>query len=291
MQADQSALVPDSDLNAHHDSNVSTIYLKNLNEKISINNLKKFLSTIFNNPSSDWYPILSITAHKNLRMRGQAFISFESHLKCSKFYQFFNNDNNDNSINLNNIIKLNLQLNAKSETYKDNLLPFKKNTEIYLAKANSDSNLKFNLNESDFQSYLNNRKSLKLKREQERLNSKKTLSSFTTNQNKNNSGSDGNINNYNNKTKKEPMIDINLLPPNKLLLIQNLPKDLSAEQLNSTLNSTFQKFHGFVEIRLVKVRNLAFIEYETDNDAIIAKQNTSDLLISNVKPIISYTKK
>ena len=49
-----------------------TIYIKNLNERIKIAELKKSLEFVF----SRFGHILEIIAHKNLRMRGQAFVVF-----------------------------------------------------------------------------------------------------------------------------------------------------------------------------------------------------------------------
>lgn len=51
----------------------NTIYINNINEKIKIPDLKKALFAVFN----QFGKILEIAAHKNLRMRGQAFVAFE----------------------------------------------------------------------------------------------------------------------------------------------------------------------------------------------------------------------
>ncbi|WFD36319.1 hypothetical protein MCUN1_003198 [Malassezia cuniculi] len=50
----------------------STLYVQNLNESIKLPVLKQSLEALF----STYGPVLSIVAHSNLRMRGQAFISF-----------------------------------------------------------------------------------------------------------------------------------------------------------------------------------------------------------------------
>lgn len=51
-------------------------------------------------------------------------------------------------------------------------------------------------------------------------------------------------------------------PPNKVLLIQNLPTGVTREEVANTFHS-----EGLVEVRLVGVRNLAFVEYETVSNA------------------------
>lgn len=50
-----------------------TIYIRNLNEKTSITALKRELSNLFSK-----YGCKEVIAHKNIRMRGQAFVLFDS---------------------------------------------------------------------------------------------------------------------------------------------------------------------------------------------------------------------
>ncbi|KAI0321266.1 RNA binding protein [Amylostereum chailletii] len=51
-----------------------TLYIQNLNEKIRIEVLKSSLRGLF----KSYGEVLDVVAHSNLRMRGQAFVSFES---------------------------------------------------------------------------------------------------------------------------------------------------------------------------------------------------------------------
>ena len=51
-----------------------TLYIQNLNEKIKIPVLKASLRGLF----KSYGEVLDVVAHSNLRMRGQAFVSFES---------------------------------------------------------------------------------------------------------------------------------------------------------------------------------------------------------------------
>ncbi|SHO76031.1 Similar to S.cerevisiae protein MSL1 (U2B component of U2 snRNP) [Malassezia sympodialis ATCC 42132] len=50
-----------------------TLYIQNLNERVKLPIMKQSLEALF----STFGPVLSIVAHKNLRMRGQAFVSFQ----------------------------------------------------------------------------------------------------------------------------------------------------------------------------------------------------------------------
>lgn len=51
-----------------------TLYIQNLNEKVKIPVLKASLKSLF----KSYGEVVDVVAHANLRMRGQAFVSFES---------------------------------------------------------------------------------------------------------------------------------------------------------------------------------------------------------------------
>ena len=51
-----------------------TVYVNNLNDKVSVNKLKGELESVF----QKYGKIIQITAHKNLKMKGQAFVTFEN---------------------------------------------------------------------------------------------------------------------------------------------------------------------------------------------------------------------
>lgn len=57
-----------------------TLYIQNLNESVAIPVMKQTLEALF----TTYGPVLSIVAHKNLRMRGQAFVSFQDVATASK---------------------------------------------------------------------------------------------------------------------------------------------------------------------------------------------------------------
>lgn len=71
------------------------------------------------------------------------------------------------------------------------------------------------------------------------------------------------------------------LPPNKILFVQNLPDDYDID----ALSGVFGRFDGFKEIRLVPGRRgIAFVEYEAEQGAITAKENTAGMSLGD-KPI------
>ncbi len=51
-----------------------TLYIQNLNEKVKVDVLKSSLRALF----KSYGEVLDVVAHHNLRMRGQAFVSFAS---------------------------------------------------------------------------------------------------------------------------------------------------------------------------------------------------------------------
>ncbi len=55
--------------------------------------------------------------------------------------------------------------------------------------------------------------------------------------------------------------------PNKLLLLKNLPADIT----NGSLSHLFQQYPGFKEIRLVPGKSIAFAEYSSSGEAAAAK--------------------
>lgn len=66
------------------------------------------------------------------------------------------------------------------------------------------------------------------------------------------------------------------LPPNKILFVQNIPEDVSVDQLTTI----FGAFEGFREVRTVPGRkNIAFVEYEAEAGAISAKESTAGMAL------------
>jgi len=51
-----------------------TLYIQNLNETVKIDIIKTTLRNLF----KQYGPVLDVVAHRNIRMRGQAFVSFDS---------------------------------------------------------------------------------------------------------------------------------------------------------------------------------------------------------------------
>lgn len=75
------------------------------------------------------------------------------------------------------------------------------------------------------------------------------------------------------------------LPPNKILFVQNLPDDYDVE----AATAIFNRFEGFREVRLVPGRRgIAFVEYDADQGAITAKENTAGMTVGDNAIKVTY---
>ncbi|EEB09689.1 U1 snRNP-associated protein Usp102 [Schizosaccharomyces japonicus yFS275] len=88
--------------------------------------------------------------------------------------------------------------------------------------------------------------------------------------------------------KPMPHVVDDLLPPNKLLLLQNLPAEANAE----VLTQIFGTYQGFTEVRMVPGRRgIAFVEFENENDAAIARDSTTGMLLGETSIKVSFARK
>lgn len=69
------------------------------------------------------------------------------------------------------------------------------------------------------------------------------------------------------------------LPPNKILFVQNLPSDFTVDGLTEM----YQDFEGFIEVRAVASRRIAFVEYQAEQGAISAKEATAGRLLGEAE--------
>lgn len=75
------------------------------------------------------------------------------------------------------------------------------------------------------------------------------------------------------------------LPPNKILFVQNVPDEYDVD----ALTSIFSRFDGFREIRLVPGRRgIAFVEYEAEQGAITARENTAGMNLGDTPIKVTY---
>ncbi|CUM57758.1 unnamed protein product [Debaryomyces tyrocola] len=182
-----------------------TVYVNNLNDKVSVNKLKGELESVF----QKYGKIIQITAHKNLKMKGQAFVTFENKTASQ----------------------------AAIHGLQEHEL-FGKPMHVEYARSNSDNYYRDILKDEEA---IEIRKQLKTKANEQAAGEAKGVK----------------------KLGVKKAQTWKAIPPNKILLIQNLKPEIT----NGDLLEFFEAYGGFINSRLVKVRNLSFIEFENEASA------------------------
>ena len=221
-------------------------------------NEKNELNSIF----SQYGTILQITAHSNLRMKGQAFITFELP------------ENAANALNsLNKTIIFDKPVHI--EYSKSNL------DLVYAKSYTQPENGPLEAPE------IRERKEAKKERERKIIASKATETNKRPHQTTTDAKSPIS---FDTPVMKKPKLqDWKALPPNSILLLQNIPETQSQDQLKTYFENT----NGFINLRYVKVRKLAFIEFDSESTATdgllqFEKQISNDL---GEGSFITYAKK
>lgn len=218
---------------AEDHSATSTIYVKNLNEKVKLPILKTSLESLF----SVYGHVLSITAHGNIRMRGQAFIAFDD-------------------------VEV-----AKKAVKEVNGFPlYGKSMQLSFAKTPSDSVVLRQAANDDASPHFQTHKTQRLQRKAERQAAGGLASAGQKRKHPDDADGTGAT------TKKAalpPQLPDEYLPPNPILFIQNLPtSDISRE----VLEPLFSAYEGLQDVRLIPGRNVAFAEYVGANEATRARE-------------------
>ncbi|KAK1059347.1 hypothetical protein LTR33_013175 [Friedmanniomyces endolithicus] len=77
------------------------------------------------------------------------------------------------------------------------------------------------------------------------------------------------------------------LPPNKVLLLRDLPEDYG----QAGLTAIFSRFPGFKEVRTAPARpDIAFVEYEDESGAIMAKEATGGMTLGDKAIRVTFQK-
>lgn len=231
-----------------------TLYINHLNEKIKLDELKSALFQL----CSQYGEVLEIVASKAIKKRGQAFVIFN---------------------NLNTAIK------AKKEL-KDMLL-FGKHFDVFFSKTKSDLvlsalGLLTQETKSKIQSERKKRRDLEYKAIRERIIAQKEKE-LETKYIQNNQFSSDTLQTYNKLIYSD---DDN--GRNSILFVEDLPKDID----DKTLESVFEKYTGFKEIRLHSGRGVCFVEYDNELNAESAMIGLSQMNMTNEWILnISFAKK
>lgn len=217
----------------------STVYINNLNDKVKINRLKETLYKKFRKYGN----IIQLSAHKNLKMKGQCFITYDNVKSAEEAIKGLAGEK---------LYKKELQITHSKEPLDE-----------YYIKVLEDGDK------------VEQRKELKSQRNKE--------------EEKENKGKEKRIDQQPNKRAGNANY-WQSLPPNHTLLIQNLKEGV----LKEDLEDLFEEYDGFNNLRFVKVRNLAFIDFDNE---ILSKTCLESITLEELKQkfgnelILSFAKK
>ena len=197
---------------------IQTLYINNINEKIKIDDLKQALTQLF----SQFGKIIEVRARKNIKMKGQAFITYESVEEATK---------------------------AKSELNNKNFLG--KELKIDYAKTLSDIVL---INTGQLTKEEKKEKDLqrKRRRDEEYEKRKKELEKEIEMQN---AIEEEEINANEKEEPNKIVLDENA---NNILYVEQIPKEMSEAELKEIFNA----YPGFKDLRIFSSRGIAFVEYD-----------------------------
>ncbi|OXG26240.1 RNA binding protein [Cryptococcus neoformans Bt15] len=238
----------DEDPNKIPDNACETLYLQNLNEKVRIPVMKETLYNLF----KPYRPLQAIIAHHNIRMRGQAFVSFPD-------------------------------IESANEARKDvNEFPlYGKSIQIQFAKGLSDSIVKRKGDEREFEEHTKRRleeKKLKRKNNPLRQKSQAKLRADTT------AGTAGPA-----AKKQRLQMPDEYLPPNSVLFVQNLPDGTTSEDLREVFE-VHPGLIEIRTIPAKK--DIAFVEFADEGAATIAKDALHNFKIDGeTKMKVTYARK
>ncbi|KAL8982240.1 MAG: hypothetical protein Q9205_003185 [Flavoplaca limonia] len=238
----------------------STVYVKNLEEGIKIDDLKEALTEIF----SEYGTVIDLIAKKNIRARGQAFVVFddvESAERAIKEVQGF-------------------------ELFEKPML-------LDYAKTRSDATVQKDGGEEEFELHKRRRLAEKERKQaQQAAEEQKKLKrpAIPTAADAASSARPAKAARGAGLKSSNPaagaVVPDEYLPPNKILFVQNLPEDYDVDGLTQI----FGRFEGFREVRLVPTRKgIAFVEYEAEAGAISAKESTSGMGLGAESKAIKVT--
>ncbi|KDN48582.1 hypothetical protein RSAG8_02569, partial [Rhizoctonia solani AG-8 WAC10335] len=207
-----------------------TLYIQNLNEKVNLEQMKSTLRALF----KGYGKILDVVAHGNLRMRGQAFVSFESKEAAAK---------------------------ALKEV--KNFPLYAKPMQISFAKTRSDAVVK-ELDPERFEQHHSTRVAGKRRKRWDNPHQRKRKAKRAVAADATNSAAAATA-----PRRQVVQMPDEYLPPNKILFLQNLPTDVRQEQLLAL----FGQYPGLAEVRMIPTKkDIAFVEFVDEATSTVAKE-------------------
>ncbi len=231
---------------------VYRVYVKNLEERIKVEQLKSALSEVF----SEYGNIIDLVANTNVKAKGQAFIVFDSADSAAKAIEEING----------------FEL-------------FDKPMELDFARTRSDATVLKEDGEPGLEKWKRARLAEKERKQasETQKNLKRSAPAAVD------IAAGAGLGARPVKTVKgaglkpsganaAAIIPDEYLPPNKILFLRELPDSYDADGLSRI----FSRFEGFKEVRMVPGRRgIAFVEYEAEVGAISAKEATAGMQLGD----------
>lgn len=231
----------------------NTIYIRGLPERMKIPALIAALEEIF----QDCGEILEIVAKKNVKAKGQAFVVFDS-------------------------------VQAANDALEDfqNFDFFGKTLTLEYAKTKSDATVAREGDEADLEVHKRHRMAEKERKAAASAKEAAKLKRPATDAGPTEDGAPIQKKGLKSTSGKGAgIVPDEYLPPNKILFVQNLPGDFTTDQLTSI----YERFEGFIEVRAVASRKIAFIEYQAEQGAISAKEATAGMVLGEERKAMKVT--
>lgn len=237
--------------------------------------------------------LLEVSISRSSKMSNQAFLTFTTQEEANGFLnkyttralKFQGRKVRIEKARTNSLLGLSIEMQKKKENGKNHYLGLKKVLET--------RKLKHKLRSDDMYA-----KKYKLKRQVRRLKHKlrlkkieeaeinKIVKEFETRRLENIKSQQEKPKQTQELLKRAKVSDTMENPPNKVLLIQNLPSGTTEQLLSQIFGN-----EALVEIRLVSVRNLAFVEYRTVTDATKMKNQLGSIYkLQNSDVTIGFAK-
>ncbi|CAG8672478.1 20320_t:CDS:2 [Dentiscutata erythropus] len=239
-----------------------TLYVRNLNEKINKEELKRSLYALF----SAYGRILDIVALKTIKMRGQAFIVFKEIQSATAAMRGLNGFNFYDVPMQIEYAKGKSDAVAKLDgTWKRPGTVSQRTSTLGQPVTSAPAVKRQREEEVDHKRPANGEKGRDMELEPEIEMDESDVSMVPT----------------------APKGEVE--PQNRILYIQNLPPDVTDEMLSYL----FEQYPGFKEVRLVPGKSdIAFVEYEADHQAAVAKEVLNGFKITHEKEMkVTFAKR
>jgi U2 small nuclear ribonucleoprotein B'' len=233
---------------------LQSVYVQNLEERVNLEILVESLRTLF----SEFGNVVDIVAKKNVKAKGQAFVVFDEPQSARD---------------------------AVEEIQGFQL--FDKPMKVAIAHSRSDKTVEINGTPGDLevhkrhrQASVDKRKAAEASEEQKHL---KRVAGKTADSRPSKATKPTGLKST--SAAASTVVPDEYLPPNKIIFLQNLPDDYDVEGLTTV----FGRFDGFREVRLVPGRRgIAFVEYDSEQGAITAKENTGGMTLGDKVIKVTY---